>query len=166
MDLVEYPLLHYPDLMLAILKRASEGEATFQDCVEHLKGALEQAHEHPRIDPDEMFRRLSNARTYLAAAGLVEVGARDHFRITERGAAVLAANPKGVDDSVLMQFPEFRAFIRNSGEGPPPESPRTPEFEEGYAAHNAGKLPADNPYEFDTVKHLAWENGWFEARDG
>ncbi len=42
-------------------------------------------------------------------------------------------------------------------------------------AHSAGLDPdyaflddqsiVDNPYEFDTSKHLAWENGWFEARD-
>ncbi len=37
--------------------------------------------------------------------------------------------------------------------------------EEGYQAYLDGQSSVDNPYEFDTSKHLAWENGWFEARD-
>jgi ribosome modulation factor len=71
----------------------------------------------------------------------------------------------GVDDSVLTQFPEFREFIRRSSPHRVPENPELGAQEEGYWAYLDGQSAVDNPYEFDTGKHLAWENGWFEARD-
>ncbi len=32
-------------------------------------------------------------------------------------------------------------------------------------AYSDWKNLADNPYAFDTINPLAWEDGWFEARD-
>jgi hypothetical protein len=58
----------------------------------------------------------------------------------------------------------FRAFIERSAQRPP-EGPRSDQYDEGYAAHQAGPSPVDNPYPPDTIDRLAWENGWFEARD-
>jgi hypothetical protein len=64
-----------------------------------------------------------------------------------------------------MQFTEFRAFIRRSVQRPPPEDTHGNAYDEGYAAHDSGARLDDNPYLPDTIDHLAWENGWFEAHD-
>src|SRR6266702_8667173 len=62
----------------------------------------------------------------------------DRFIATRRGRERLAEHPAGIDESVLMQFPEFRAFIQRSARRPPPEDPRSDQYDEGYAAHQAG----------------------------
>ncbi len=89
----------------------------------------------------------------------------DRFTITERGRQVLAEHPMGVDDSVLTQFGEFREFLRRSSPHRVPENPELVTQEEGYYAFLDDQSIVDNPYGFDTSKHLAWENGWFEAHD-
>ncbi len=71
----------------------------------------------------------------------------------------------GVDDSVLMEYPEFAEFIRKLGQRPPPENTDAVEYEQGYEAFIAGRNYTDNPYNADTARHLAWENGWFQAFD-
>ncbi len=133
------------------------------DCIEELKEKLELAHEHPSIEREEMLRRLTRARLYLVEARALEACGEARFRITERGRRLLAEYPKGVDDSVLLQFPEFRDFIDKAGETVPPEGARAEFFDRGYNAYREGKRAADNPFGFDTIKHLGWENGWFEA---
>jgi hypothetical protein len=112
-----------------------------------------------------MRRRLATAQHFLLAARLLTPLDGERFHITERGRRVLADNPMGVDDTVLMQFPEFRALIRRPSEPGAHDDPRPREYEEGYEAYRDGEMPADNPYEFDRIEHLAWENGWFGARD-
>jgi restriction system protein len=165
MEFHEYPLLSYADLMLTILTVASRESASLADCLDHLRHTLDRAHEHPPVSAEEMHRRLATAQHFLLAAKLLTSLEDERFRITERGRRVLADNPMGVDDTVLMQFPEFRALIGRAGEPVVHDDPRPQEYEEGYEAYQAGKLPADNPYEFDRIEHLAWENGWFGARD-
>src|SRR3954471_12792507 len=54
--------------------------------------------------------RVGWARTYLAQAGLVEATRRGHFKITDRGRAVLARGPEKIDNALLLEFPEFREF--------------------------------------------------------
>lgn len=163
----EYPLLNYPDLMEAVLKVAAgdRGAAGLGDAEARLLANLRLAGEEPRMGEAELRRRLARARRYLIAGRLIEpAGDEDRFRITERGRQVLAAHPRGVDDSVLMEFPEFRAFIHEESGAPAAEA-RATVFDSGYSAYFRGATPADNPYDFDTGEHLAWENGWFEARD-
>jgi len=164
MDEEELPLLHYADLMHALLKVAAEGEATLDAAIARLRADLALAGEEAAIPEDEMRRRLAHARRYLAAARLIEPEDGEPFRATGRGHKVLAEHPDGIDDSVLAHFPEFRDFIRQES-GPPPRAAETTVYDEGHAAYQAGKSPADNPYPFDTTAHLNWENGWFEARD-
>jgi hypothetical protein len=165
MEFHEYPLLSYADLMLTILTVASGEPASLADCLDHLRRTLDKAHEHPPVSAEEVRRRLATAKHFLLAARLLTPLADERFHITERGRRVLADNPMGVDDTVLMQFPEFRALIKRSGEPAAHDDPRPREYEEGYEAYQDGKMPADNPYEFDCIEHLAWENGWFGARD-
>lgn len=58
--------------------------------------------------------RVGWAATYLFRAGLMERPRRAHYRITERGRQVLAANPERVDLSVLSEFEEFVDFRRTT----------------------------------------------------
>jgi hypothetical protein len=165
MEFEEYPLLSYSDLMLVVLKTAARGQANLRDCLSLLRQLLEVAHERPPVPEAEILRRLEAAKTYLLKALLLVPAGAAEFVITARGRQALTEHPMGVDDTVLMQFPEFREFIRRAGEPAARDDPRIGEFDEGYAAYQEGQMPADNPYEFDRIEHLAWENGWFSAYD-
>lgn len=165
MEFEEYPLLSYPDLMLVVLKTAARGQAGVRDCLAALRQLLDAAHEHPPVREVEILWRLEAAKTYLLKALLLVPAGADDFATTARGRQALAEHPMGVDDTVLMQYPEFRDFIGSLGARSEHDDPRSREFDEGYAAYQDGKMPADNPYEFDRIEHLAWENGWFTARD-
>ena len=72
-------------------------------------------------------------------------------------------------------YPSIRAFIEaeagrpvkriGSKDNAGGDDPRIIEFDQGYAAFHQGIGLQANPYERDRVMHLAWENGWCEARD-
>src|SRR3546814_4719282 len=55
--------------------------------------------------------------------------------ISRRGRRVLTDHPCGVDETVLMDFPEYRAFVHHPR---PPKEARISEYDEGYAAYSAG----------------------------
>jgi restriction system protein len=165
MDLDEAPLLHEPDLMLAVLRVGSQGDATPCACVEHLRRLREQAHEPPVVAEADVRSGLDAVMCKLARAKLIERLPQSGFRTTARGRGVLAANPRGVDDTVLMQFDEFRAAL---GRGKPrlgAEDPMVAPYEGGFAAYQAGRGLADNPYPADSCAHQHWQNGWSHARD-
>jgi restriction system protein len=178
MELTEYPLLHEVDLMLTLLKVATEGPASIEDAAGQLKRNLQSVGETPPVSDAEFQTYLSRARDRLCQAVLLAPLDDGRFAITPRGKQALSDHPDGIDDSVLMNFPEFRAFIEagagrpvkrigsndndNSGGG---DDPRIVEFDQGYVAFREGISLQANPYEHDRVMHLAWENGWCEARD-
>jgi restriction system protein len=165
MDLDEAPLLHEPDLMLAVLRVGSQGDATPCACVEHLRRLREQAHEPPVVAEADVRSGLDAVMCKLARAKLIERLPQSGFRTTARGRGVLAANPRGVDDTVLMQFDEFRAAL---GRGKPrlgADDPMVAPYEGGFAAYQAGRGLADNPYPADSCAHQHWQNGWSHARD-
>ena len=166
MDFLDQPLLNTPSLTLSLLKVAAKREwATLEDGLAHLKGVFAEAHESPAVAVAEIVSHLQEVLRHLVAAGLLSMADDDRFTITERGRQVLAEHPMGVDDSVLTQFGEFREFLRRSSPYHVPENTEPVTQEEGYYAFLVGQSAVDNPHEFDTSKHLAWENGWFEARD-
>jgi len=174
MELTEYPLLHEVDLMLTLLKVATEGPASVEDAAERLKHNLELVGEAPPVPDAELQTYLSRARDRLCQAVLLAPLDDGRFTITPRGMQALSDHPAGIDDSVLMNFPEFRAFIEAEAGGPVKkigakdnggDDPRIVEFDQGYAAFHQGIGLQANPYEQDRVMHLAWENGWCEARD-
>src|SRR5690606_8124398 len=113
----------------------------------------------------EIVEHLQEARRHLVKAKLLELVGNGRCRITERGRRVLADYPLGVDDSVLVQFPEFRRYIRKPRAAKDVEVPRAREYTLGYESYRAGRGLDDNPYRFDNADHQAWENGWFDARD-
>lgn len=50
--------------------------------------------------------------------------------------------------------------LRRAGSDPRPGS-----FGDGYDAFRQGAQFSDNPHQQDTSDHLAWEDGWCQARD-
>jgi restriction system protein len=183
MELTEYPLLHEVDLMLALLKVATEGPATIEDAAMRLKRNLQSVGEEPPVSDADFQTYLSRARDRLCQAVLLAPLDDGRFAITPRGMQALSDHPGGIDDSVLMNFPEFRAYIEaeagkavkkiesndngsdNNTDKQGGDDPRIVEFDQGYAAFQQGISLQANPYERDRVMHLAWENGWCEARD-
>ena len=59
--------------------------------------------------------RAGWALTYLQQAGLVLTPMRGVYEITDRGREVLARNPSAIDNELLNEFAEFRAFRERSG---------------------------------------------------
>lgn len=174
MELKEYPLLHQVDLMLALLKVATDGHATLDDALARLKGNLRSVGEASPVPDSEIRGELARALDRLTQAVLLEPAGDGGFMITPRGMRTLADHPGGIDDSVLMRFPEFRAFIEQESSRPAKgravftgrtDDPRIIEYDQGYAAFHEGVALQSNPYEADRVMHLAWENGWCQARD-
>ena len=170
MDLDDYPLLGEPNVTFVALKTASVAPAVPDDCLWQLQKSVRQAHMALPDDLSELKNRVAMAFHYLCVAGLLDPDENGRCTITQRGEQVLQEHPKGIDPSVLVMFPEFRAFIRSprrytsqdNGELPAESNPA---YDAGYAARLQGNGLTDNPYEFDTFSHQEWENGWCEAHD-
>lgn len=161
MDLEEPTLLHEPDLKLAVLRVAAVGSGTLDDCLEHLRQLRRYAQVDEPMPESEVRGRLETVQAKLRLAGLIEVGSSGRCRITAFGRRILADNPGGVDDSVLMQLRKPR---RLSGREPPARGPSI-DYQRGYEAFLAGANLADNPFPGDVRASLDWENGWSQARD-
>lgn len=172
MELDESPLLHDPDLMLAVLRVAAVRSATLDDCIDHLRTLRRSAWIDEPIPETEVRARLGSARAKLHRARLIEAAKPGRFRITARGRRVLADNPDGVDDTILMQLPEFRPTNGHPGAGTALREPRAADrrapnidYQRGFEAYLAGGSLADNPHPPDICACLDWENGWSQARD-
>ncbi len=117
----------YQTLMLPVLSLAAEGETTIPKVVERISSDF-------GLTPDQMAELLPSgriqlinnrahwAKTYLAKAGLLEQPRRGVFKATARGVDVLRRNLKRIDNTILAEFEEFRAFAKTkltaSGELP------------------------------------------------
>jgi restriction system protein len=158
------PLLHEPDLMLAVLRVAAARSATLDACVDHLRTLRACARVEELVPEDEVRSRLRAVTAKLDRASLIERAAANGFRITARGRKVLSDHPDGVDESVLQQFEEIRAAGRRDEAHHVPQPARS-EYEAGYEAYGEGYGLADNPHPLDARGHLDWQNGWSQARD-
>jgi ribosome modulation factor len=163
MDFDEAPLLHEPDLMLAVLRVAAAQAGTLDDCVEHLRVLRRTAQVDELVPEAEVRARLERAEAALRGAGLIELGAGGRLRITVRGRRVLAENPDGVDATVLMRLHE-PGPVNGHRAAASPQRPST-DYQRGYGAYLAGAGLAENPYPRDVRAYLDWENGWSQARD-
>ena len=111
----------YQSLMLPVLRAAAAGErrigAVVQSLAEEL-GLSEAARAALLASGRQTIfaNRVHWAKTYLAKAGLVEATRRGHFRLTQRGADVIAANPERIDNRFLSRFEEFRQFSDRSAQ--------------------------------------------------
>jgi hypothetical protein len=166
------PLLQEPDLMLAVLRVAAVKAGTLDDCIDHLRTLRQYAQIYEPMPEAEVRARLEAAEAKLRRAGLIEVPAHGRFRITARGRQVLDANPDGVDDTVLIQLPEFRPVNGHSVTAAavpaapvPAQRAANTEYHRGFEAFLAGVSLADNPHPPDVRAYLDWENGWSQARD-
>ena len=110
--------MNIPDfqtLMLPVLRIAAKDEVKISDVVEQLANNFKlSSEERAQLLPSGRQTTFSNrvhwAKSYLGKAGLVELTKRAHFRITDRGRAVLAASPERIDIKYLNQFPGFQKF--------------------------------------------------------
>ena len=161
----EYPLLNTPNMVVTILREASEGPTTLASGAARLQALLDQADEHPPFGPDDVASRLEMLIRYLTEARLLTPSHDGTFTVTERGRAALADHPEGFDTADLMVYPEFARYLRGLEMRRGPIDARAGGYDQGFYAYWTGAAPADNPYTPDAADHLAWENGWSEALD-
>lgn len=164
MEFEEHKLLHFADLVLALLRASGQRAATLANAARVIERDRTQANEWEPVAREDVLSHLDTARRHALAAHLIEMLDDRHFRITPRGRAVLRDHPDGIDDSVLMDFPEFRAWVGRVAAHAPPEDARGREFQRGWAAFGEGCDLGDNPFTSDTAQHAAWEDGWLEAK--
>jgi ribosome modulation factor len=171
-DIERLSLLSEPSLMVLALKLAREAPIMPADCVRQLLYNFREIHEDaPEALLPEIGRRVIFAIRDLCIAGLLDPDEAGRCAITQRGRDILETHPHGVDASVLVRFPEYRSYVRrpmpfqsDDREHEPGKGPAV-EYMEGYTAYVEGRRFTENPYQIDSVAHLAWENGWCEARD-
>jgi restriction system protein len=58
--------------------------------------------------------RISWAKTYLSKAGLLESTRRGYFKISKKGLDFLQNNPSELNVKILMQFEDFKNFIKST----------------------------------------------------
>lgn len=161
-------------IMLTVLRCAASGDTDMPSVLDRVLSDLKRSEpDAPALQDEEALnelrRRLQWTREHLTAAGVIETTEGDRMHLTDRGASVLEQCPDGVDDSVLMQFPEFRTYVaglqrqriiaaRRALGGDP-----ATETQEGFVAFLEGRRAGDNPYEADTHMHEAWDEGYWEG---
>lgn len=106
----------YHSFMRPLLVFAQNGDE------KNIREAFEYVANHMAISEDDRMEMLPSgkqsilanrvhwAKTYLTQALALESTRRSHFRITDRGRALLAASPSQIGNKDLDQFPEFVAF--------------------------------------------------------
>ncbi|MBK3776180.1 restriction endonuclease [Azospirillum brasilense] len=109
------PVPDFQTAMLPVLRAAADGEVRIADVVERLADEFalspeERAHLLPSGRQTTFANRVHWAKSYLGKAGLVELTRRAHFRITDRGREVLAAQPERIDIKFLNRFPDFQRW--------------------------------------------------------
>ena len=105
----------YQTLMLPVLKSAADGEVKISDVVELLAVQChltpeERAELLPSGKQTVFANRVHWAKSYLKAAGLVDITRRAHFTVTAEGREVLRSPPSRIDNRFLAQFQQFRDF--------------------------------------------------------
>ncbi len=111
----------YQSLMLPVLRAAAGGEQRIGAVVQRLgeELGLSEASRAALLASGHQTifaNRVHWAKTYLAKAGLVEGTKRGHFRLTQRGADVLADSPERINNRFLSRFEEFRQFSDRSAQ--------------------------------------------------
>ncbi len=166
MDAEEPTLLHEPDLMAALLCSADPDRNILEAAESWLRQLLAQAGEDAdRVDWKEVRRRLETCLVRLVRAGVLEPLTSVRYRLTARGRQLMEETGGAVDETALMAFPEYRAFVAEHQHRRTGDDREEDVFLLGMNAFRRGLSPLDNPFPSDTADHLAWENGWFAAHD-
>jgi restriction system protein len=106
----------YEEIMLPLLKYLDDmREHSLQETHDVLADQFDLTETERRellpSGQQPIFRnRLGWARTYMSKAGLLTQTKRAHFKITERGIALLNENPKNINSELLNRYPEFVDF--------------------------------------------------------
>lgn len=106
----------YQTIMLPLLKMTSDKkEHKINDLVDKLAEQFKLTDEERKelLPSGQTFifgSRVGWARTYLKKAGLLDAPKRGIALITKRGLDILKTNPKGINVTILKQFPEFLEF--------------------------------------------------------
>lgn len=118
----------YQSLMLPVLKLGAQSEINVREATDRIAKDLQLSEEDlkqrlPSGRQTTFANRVHWAKTYLVYAGLLTMTRRAHFKETQRGLEVLAANPTEINNELLSRFPEFidfRSGRRNAdGDGAP-----------------------------------------------
>ena len=112
------PIPNYETLMLPLLEVAAKAngeevklsEAADELAVRFKLTDQERTELLPSGGTFKFASRVSWARTYLQKACLLEAPKRGYFRLTPRGSEILKQAPGKVDNKLLSQFDEFKAF--------------------------------------------------------
>ena len=112
----------YEEIMLPLLKLFRDNEEhSLQEADDILSNQFKLTESESRellpSGQQPVFRnRLGWARTYMKKAGLLVTTKRAHFKISDRGLALLNENPKEINSEFLKKYPEFLEFksIRKS----------------------------------------------------
>jgi restriction endonuclease Mrr len=156
--------------MLVILRRATGGASSYDDFMADLGAFIASVHPQDpesllptRIDDAPTLRgRLEDSVTHLKEAGLLTEPEAGCFAATGRGKRLLDQNPKGIDDTVLERFVEFRRYLQRDRHAAGPTEP-TRDYKAGFNQYQDGSALSDNPYDPETGAHQEWTLGWFEA---
>lgn len=107
----------YQTILLPLLQFAGDGlEHSVEEAVDAVAKILglsdsDRSELYPSGKKGPIFAdRLAWSRTYLKQAGLIENPRRSHFRITDRGRAVLSEGPAKLTAKYLERFPEYIDF--------------------------------------------------------
>src|SRR3989338_7429572 len=113
----------YQTIMLPLLKIAGDKkEHSIREAIDHICDLFKLSEqERKEVLPSGRSYIIDNrvgwARTYLKKAGLLEDTRRSYFRITDKGAEVLAKSPTEINIKFLQQFSEFNEFRKKKDEG-------------------------------------------------
>lgn len=109
---------NYQAFMLPVLKSAAKGSVYISDVVKQLADEMHISEENRKLTISNgsslLYGRISWAKTYLMQAGLLESVGRGQFTITSAGEALLAQNPKQINNKILEKYPSFNAFKQRS----------------------------------------------------
>ena len=114
----------FQKIMLPLLKfLGDKQEHSLRETIDSLADQFDLSEEERReLLPSEQQAIFANrvgwARTHMVKAVLVESTRWGHFKITERGLAVLKENPTNINVKFLNQFEEFRKFRTHKKEKP------------------------------------------------
>lgn len=117
------PIPDYQTLMRPLLQCLADGAPNVGACLPKLAQEFHLTEEEvqqllPSGKQTMLSHRAHWARLHLAKAGLITSPRRNVHEVTPRGREVLARYPDRIDNAVLSQFEEFRAWReRNPGSG-------------------------------------------------
>ena len=122
----------YQTIMLPLLQHAADEEVhTARALKEPLADHFDLSEEErelklPSGQQTYFHNRLAWAKTYLERAGILQNVRRGHFRITDRGREILQSGVSRIDNSFLLQYPEFTEFVSRSKADDESESQSAP----------------------------------------